>query len=97
MPNVEEAANTLGSKLDSLRTSYLGLPLGFSYKAKVVWNYVVKRLQKTSGRRKKYFLSKGGRLTFSWTTLLSLLTYYMSCSLFQFIAKILEITKVGVG
>lgn len=50
-------------KLGSLPMSYHGLPLGSSFKASIVWNVVLERIEKRLAGWKKHHLSKDGRLT----------------------------------
>ena len=44
--NVELLATELGCKVGSLPSTYLGLPLGASYKSVMVWNRVEDRIRK---------------------------------------------------
>lgn len=58
--------------------SYLGMPLGSSYKASMVWNSVAERMDKKLAGWKRLYLSKGGKITLTKSTLSNLFTYYMS-------------------
>jgi hypothetical protein len=62
----------------SLPMSYLGLPLGASFKASSVWNPILEKVERRLAGWKKLYLSKGGRLTLLKSTLSSLPTYYLS-------------------
>ncbi|XP_028077120.1 uncharacterized protein LOC114279114 [Camellia sinensis] len=68
----------LGCKASHLLVSYLGLPLGASYKAKGVWDGVLERVQCQLARWKRQYLSKGERLTLVKSVLGSTPTYFMS-------------------
>ena len=63
VPNVNALAHFFGCRVDYLPSTYLGLPLGASYKRKVVWDPVVERFHKRLAGWKAKFLSRGGRLT----------------------------------
>jgi len=68
-----DLATNLGYGVGTLPNTYLGLPLGPSYKAKSVWDPVMERFEKRLSGWKK-----GGKLTLIRSTLASLPTYYMS-------------------
>jgi hypothetical protein len=57
---------------------YLGLPLGVSFKASLVWNPILEKIERRLAGWKKLYLSKGGRLTLLKSTLASVPTYYLS-------------------
>uniref|UniRef100_A0A5B7BB61 Uncharacterized protein n=1 Tax=Davidia involucrata TaxID=16924 RepID=A0A5B7BB61_DAVIN len=80
----------MGCKVGSLPTSYLGLPLGSSFKAKLVWDTVVERFQRRLGGWKLEMpcFSKGGMLTLIKSTLSNLYTYFMS--LFTSLASVVS-------
>ena len=61
-----------------LPISYLGLPLGASFKSSWVWDAVEERFKKRLTMWKRQYLSKGGRLTLIKSILSSLLIYFMS-------------------
>ena len=44
--NVRELASILGCRVSTLPLSYLGLPLGATFKKKTIWNYVVEKVEK---------------------------------------------------
>ncbi|CAL5368692.1 unnamed protein product [Camellia sinensis] len=71
-------AAVLGCKVATLPVTYLGLPLGASFKAKGVWDGVLDRVQRRLAGWKQQYLSKGGRLTLIKSVLSSILTYFMS-------------------
>ena len=58
--------------------SYLGMPLGASYKSPSIWNPILEKFKRRLVGWKKLYLSKGGRLTLLKSTLSSLPTYYSS-------------------
>ena len=58
--------------------TYLGMPLGALYKTPSTRNPILERMEKKLSGWKQLYLSKGGRLTFLKSTLLSLSTYYPS-------------------
>ena len=58
--------------------TYLGMPLGSSYKSPSIWNPILERMEKKLSGWKRLYLSKGGRLTLLKSTLSSLPTYYLS-------------------
>jgi hypothetical protein len=49
--------------LVSFPLSYLGMPLGASYKATAVWNPILEKMERRLSGWQKLYLSKGGRLT----------------------------------
>ena len=57
---------------------YLGMPLGASFKATVVWNPIIEKMERCLAGWQNLYLSKGGRLTLLKSTLASLPTYFMS-------------------
>ncbi|RVW76760.1 hypothetical protein CK203_050518 [Vitis vinifera] len=61
--NVEALATKLGCKVGSLPSSYLGLPLGASFKFVAAWDGVEKRFRKRLAMWKIQYISKEGRLT----------------------------------
>ena len=61
-----------------LPLSYLGMPLGASYKANTVWNPILEKMERRLSGWQKLYLSKEGRLTLLKSTLSSLPTYFLS-------------------
>ena len=76
--NLSFLADILCCRIGSLPMSYLGLPLGASFKASAVWNPILEKVERRLARWQKLYLSKGGRLTLLKSTLSSLPTYYLS-------------------
>lgn len=73
---MEDLASESSCKIENLLTVDLGLPLGARYNLVSVWDEVYPR--KRLAVWKRQFLSKGGRLTLTGTTLSNILTYGMS-------------------
>lgn len=71
-------ANILGCKTSRLPISYLGLPLGATYKDHNVWDGVLTRIQRHLAGWKGRYLSNGGKFTLIQSTLSSIPTYFMS-------------------
>ena len=65
-------------RIGVLPLSYLGMPLGASYKANAVWNPILEKMERRLSGWQKLYLSKGGRLTLLKSTLSSLPTYFLS-------------------
>ena len=78
VPELDNLAQFFGCGVDSLPSSYLGLPLGASFKSKVVWEPVVERFRKKLAGWKSVLLSRGGRLTLLKSSLWSLPIFFMS-------------------
>ena len=76
--NLQQLAGILCCRIGSFPKSYLGLPLGASFKASSVWNPILEKVERHVAGWKKLYLSKGGRLTLLKSTLSSLPTYYLS-------------------
>jgi hypothetical protein len=76
--NVPELAGILGCRVASLPLTYLGLPLGASFKSKDIWVGVVEKLERRLAGWKRLYLSKGGRVTLIKSTLSSIPTYFLS-------------------
>ena len=57
--------------------SYLGMPLGASFKTSTVWNPILKKIERRLAGWKRLYLFKGGRLTLLKSTLSSLPTFYL--------------------
>ena len=67
-------ATILRCRVDSLPMKYLGMQLGTPYKTASVWNSILERIEKKLSGWKRFYLSKGGRLTLVKITLSSLPT-----------------------
>lgn len=76
--NVDQLAEILCCRIGVLPMSYLGMPLGSSFKASSVWNPILEKIERKLVGWKKLYLSKGGRLTLLKSTLSSLPTYFLS-------------------
>ena len=68
----------LHCRMGSLPMKYLGMLLGTPYKTASVWNSILERMEKKLSGWKRFYLSKGGRLTLVKITLSSLPMYYLS-------------------
>ena len=75
--DIQSLANILQCRVHSLPMTYLGMPLGSSYKTPSIWNPILERMEKKLSGWKRLYLSKGGRLTLLKSTFSSLLTYYL--------------------
>lgn len=73
--NLEELADILSCKTGSLPTTYLGLPLGASFKSSGIGNGVIEKMEKRLASWKMQYLSKGGRLTLINNVLDNIPTY----------------------
>ena len=76
--NIQSLANILQCRVGSLPMIYSDMPLGTLYKTASIWNLILERMEKKLLGWKRFYLSKGGRLTLLKSTLSSLLTYYLS-------------------
>jgi len=76
--DVEGLTQLLECRVASLPMTYLGLPLGASYKAVSIWNGVIEKMERRLAGWKRMYLSKGGRLTLLKSTLSNFPTYYLS-------------------
>jgi hypothetical protein len=76
--DVERLANLLGCWVASLPMTYLGLPLGASYKSTSIWNGVIEKMERRLAGWKRMYLSKGARLTLINSALSNIPTYYLS-------------------
>ena len=75
--NLEVLALELGCKVGELPSSCLGLPLGALHNSVAVWDGV-ERFCRRLALWKRYFISKGERITFIRSTLSSMPIYNMS-------------------
>jgi hypothetical protein len=78
VPNLSSLADILSCRIGTLPMTYLGMPLGSSFKALGVWNPIIEKVEHWLAGWKKLYLSKEGRLTLLKSTLSSLPTYFMS-------------------
>ena len=78
VPRLELLAAILGCKIAALPITYLGLPLGATFKDTKVWDGVIARIQRKLAGWKGKYLSKGGKMTLIRSTLGSIPTYFMS-------------------
>jgi len=78
VPELNNLAQLFDCGVDSLPSSYLGLPLGASFKSKVVLETIVERFRKKLAGWKSILLSRRGRLTLLKSSLWSLPIYFMS-------------------
>ncbi len=76
--NVEDLAGVLGCKVAELPMTYLGLPLGSSFKNPSIWNGIIEKMEQHLAGWKRMYLSKGARVTLIKSTLSNLPTYYLS-------------------
>jgi len=76
--DVESLVHILGCRIGSLPMTYLGMPLGASFKSISIWNVVIEKVEQRLASWKKLYLSKGGRVTLIHSTLSSIPTYYLS-------------------
>jgi hypothetical protein len=58
--------------------TYLGMPLGASFKSISIWNGVIEKVERRLASWKKLYLSKDGRVTLIHSTLSSIPSYYLS-------------------
>ena len=73
--NVEVLAKILGCKIGSLPMSYLGMPLGASYKSATIWTLILEKLERRLVGWKKLYLPKGDHLTMLKSTLSNILFF----------------------
>ena len=71
--NISELANLLHCKIGGLPMTYLGMPLGASFKENFVWNPILEKIERRLSGWKKLCLSKGGRLNLLKSTFFSIL------------------------
>jgi hypothetical protein len=76
--NVGQLAEILCCRVGDLPMSYLGMPLGASFKAFSVWNPILENIVRKLAGWKKLYLSKGRRLILLKSMLSSLPTYFLS-------------------
>jgi hypothetical protein len=78
VPNIGDLAEVLCCQIGTLPISYLGMPLGATYRAVSIWNPILEKMERKLAGWKKLYLSRGGRLTLLKSTLSSLPTYFLS-------------------
>ena len=76
--NIDLFLVVLGCKQGSLPMKYLGLPLGAKFKHRIIWNPILEKMERRLAGWKCLYLSKGGRVTLSKSTLSNLPTYFLS-------------------
>lgn len=76
--NLEELATILGCSIEAFPTTYLGLPLGATFKTKGIWNEVQEKFENRLAFWQMQYLSMGGRLTLISSVLDSFPTYIVS-------------------
>ena len=67
--NMDDLAWDFGCRVGSLPSSYLGMPLGASFKSVTVWDGVEERFQRRLSMWKRQYLSKGGKVTLIRSTI----------------------------
>lgn len=75
---MDRLAGILGCGVYSLPLKCLGLPLGFSFKAKSIWDGAVEKIKRWLASWKMMYLSKSGGVTLIKSTLSNSSTYFMS-------------------
>ena len=78
VPHIEELVELLGCKQSVLPLQYLGLPLGTTFKETAIWNPVLERVEKRLASWKRFYLSKGCKITLIKSTFTSIPTYFLS-------------------
>lgn len=78
VPDLGELAEILCCNTGSFPTSYLGLPQGAKFKVVDSWNGVIERFERKQASWELQYISMGGRLTLTNSTLDSIPTYLMS-------------------
>ena len=76
--NLATLASILHCRMGSLPMKYLGMPLGTSFKTASIWNPILEKMEKKLSGWKRFYLSKGGRLTLLRSTLSSFPMYFLS-------------------
>jgi hypothetical protein len=75
---VDQLAGVLGCGIGDLPLKYLGLPLGASFKLKVMWADLEDLMLRWLAPWKRLYLSKGARVNLIKSTLSNLPTYMLS-------------------
>jgi len=77
--DVDGLASILGCGVSSLPLKYLGILLGAFYRAKLIWDNVIEKIERRLASWKKIYLSKDGRITLIKSIISkNLSTYFMS-------------------
>jgi hypothetical protein len=76
--NVDSLAHIQGCRVASLPMTYLGLPLGASFKSISIWSGVLEKVERWLASWQKIYSSNGGQVTLIKSTLSSIPTYYLS-------------------
>jgi len=77
--DVDGLASILGCGVSSLPLKYLGILLGAFYRAKLIWDNVIEKIERRLASWKKIYLSKDGRITLIKSIISKKLsTYFMS-------------------
>ena len=76
--NMGELVAILGCRQSSLPITYLGLLLGAKFKDRAIWNPILEKMERKLASWKRFYLSKGGKVTLLKSTLSTLPTYYLS-------------------
>jgi uncharacterized protein YbcI len=76
--NVSGLACILGYRVSSLPMKYMGLSLDASFKAKFIWDTIIKKMEKRFSWVEKTTLSKGSQVMMIKSTLSNLPTYFLS-------------------
>uniref|UniRef100_A0A7N2MAI9 Glycine dehydrogenase C-terminal domain-containing protein n=1 Tax=Quercus lobata TaxID=97700 RepID=A0A7N2MAI9_QUELO len=93
--NLATLASILHCRMGSLPMKYLGMPLGTSFKTTSIWNPILEKMEKKLSGWKRFYLSKGGRLTLLRSTLSSFPMYFLS--LFTIPKVVAARMKTGEG
>ncbi|PHU22559.1 DNA gyrase subunit B, chloroplastic/mitochondrial [Capsicum chinense] len=78
VPQIQQLAGILGSSVEQLPTTYLGMLLGSKHKALEIWDGILEKIEKKLCRWKAQYLSLGARLILINSVLDSLPTCVMS-------------------
>ena len=82
VPNLHELVEILGCSESALPLKYLGLPLGASFKDKMVWNPILEKMEQRLAGWKRLYLSRGARLLLLRALSLACLLIFFLFSLF---------------
>ena len=76
--NIDDLAMDFGCRVGSLLSTYLGLPLGASFKSVTIWDGVEERFRRRLAMWKRQYIYKGRRATLIRSTLSNSPIYFMS-------------------